>query len=267
MAGIQGVQQGFRDYPNNQGADPGDSRETWRHALLVSIPFLLVGAGSVFATYLPFDLWQSVPGVGMVLLLFGVFGVAWIRDFPRWSYPFILPLPGVALIGLVLAIVTGELINLFVPGVFAVTVAVAIAWSRSLRPLRQLVVGIWQDWTLLAFMMYGLLPVGISIVFDDAHYNNQTPYYALAVLAGVCGALLYLRCHQAWQRIVVLLGGVTLMVLMGLLDRVHFIGSQAYTHQASGWMFHVWLLLMWLITAPALTVGVSRYLVGHRRSA
>ena len=165
-----------------------------------------------------------------------------------------------------MAVVTGELINLVVTGLFGLTVVVAIWWSRSLRPLRRSAAAIWQDWTLLAFSMYGLLPLGISLVFDDAYYNNQTPYYALAVLAGVCGALLYLRSRLAWQRITVLLSGATVVVLAGLLDRAHFIGHQAYTYQASGWMISVWLLLTALIAAPALAVGATRFLIEYRHT-
>lgn len=250
----------------NGTPDSGDGG-SWRHTLLAGSPFLLIALGGIFSTYLPYTAWQVAFGVVMLFVIYAALGVGWVQGFPRWSYPYIIPLPGVALLGVVAATITGELLNLSPTILFVVTATVAIGLTHSLQPLRQLVGKMWHDWTLLPFAVYGLTPVALSIFFDDAHYNNLTPFYGLAVVSIALGGLLYLHRVQAWQRMAALLGGVTLTAVMSLLDRVHFIGSAAYTYQDSGWIFTLWLLFVVLIVAPALLIGITRFSLDFFRSA
>ena len=93
------VQVPLGDHWPNQGPAPAGRDNSWGRTLLVSIPFLLIGLGSIFATYLPYNSWQVLLGVIALLVLLGALGLAWLKGFPRWSYPYVIPLPGIAILG------------------------------------------------------------------------------------------------------------------------------------------------------------------------
>ena len=239
--------------------------ESWPQTLLAGGPILLIAIGSVLATYCPYMQWQVLFGIALILFLLIAFGLAWVRGFPAWSYVLVVPMAGVTLLGIFMTVISGEMLNLVVPAGVIFTLSVAVWLSGLARPLRQLVHGVWQDWTLLAFGMYGLLGVVTSLVFDDANYNDQTPYYALAIVAGAAGGLLFLRSPRPWMRMSSLLGGVTFVVMAGALDQAHF-AADSFSFQSHGWMVSAWLVSLWLIAFPAFALGAIRRAVLYRRS-
>jgi hypothetical protein len=239
--------------------------ESWPETVLAAGPILLIAIGSVLATYLPYLQWQVLFGISLILVLLAALGLAWVRGFPAWSYVYVIPIAGVTLLGIFMTIVTGDMLNLIVPGGVVLTLAAAIWLSGLVRPLRQLIQGVWQDWTLLAFGMYGLLGVVTTLVFDDANYNDQTPYYALAVVTGFAGGLFFLRSSRPWMRMASLLGAVTLVVVAGALDHVHF-AEGSFSFQSHGWMVSVWLISLSLIAFPAFALGAIHYALLSGRS-
>jgi hypothetical protein len=70
------VQVPLGDHWPDQGPAPDGRDNSWGRTLLVSIPFLLIGLGSIFATYLPYNSWQVLLGVIALLVLFGALGLA-----------------------------------------------------------------------------------------------------------------------------------------------------------------------------------------------
>lgn len=101
-------------------------------------------------------------------LLLAVVCLREVKGFPRWSFPywgmalaFSSLLVGAALPGLIVFGHTfgrGELWGwrAWIP---VLTVAViALLLTRVVRPLRQLVTGVWHDWTRLSFAFYGTCP-------------------------------------------------------------------------------------------------------------
>lgn len=90
----------------------------------------------------------------------------------------------------------------------AIVVVLALAWTRSLRPLGALIGGVWRDWTRLSFASYGLMPVVLLIAFDEM-MGEEPVLVALNVVLAL-GALVYMRATQDWQRALALL--VTLLV-------------------------------------------------------
>jgi len=81
--------------------------------------------------------------------------------------------------------------------------------TRSVRPLRQLVMGIWHDWTRLSFGLYGVMPMAVWIVFDEVSWN-PAPYLFVSTVALGAGALAYVRSAKTSQRALALLTGMTL---------------------------------------------------------
>jgi hypothetical protein len=153
----------------------------------------------------------------LVVLLVGL-GIGWAMKFPRWSYPYL----GVVLINTVwLAGVVNKGYRVFgfrfgdepwgwrawIP--LLVLSAVMLFLTRSLRPLAQLVAGIWHDWTLLSFGLYAAVTwLIMGVAYDNKGWYNNTLYLPLnmslltLVIAG--GAFFYLRCRQPWRRVLAL---------------------------------------------------------------
>jgi hypothetical protein len=82
MSGSYEVQHPLGGHWPNKRTAPEDGDISWRRTLWVSTPFLLIGLSSIFATYLPYNSWQVVFGVMVLLVLCGALGVAWIKGFP-----------------------------------------------------------------------------------------------------------------------------------------------------------------------------------------
>jgi len=147
-----------------------------------------------------------------------VLGVGWVKGFTRWCYPywalglsFSSVLVGAAIPRLRIFGHTFEHDELWgwrawIP--VLVVVVVALLLSRSVRSLRQLVTGIWHDWTRLSFGFYGLLPLVLMIAFDEVH--GEGPYVAVLGVILAIGALAYMRSSKTWQRALTLLLGTTL---------------------------------------------------------
>lgn len=139
--------------------------------------------------------------------------------FPRWSYPYLgyalvfaLWLSGVATPGLRLAGHT------FSPhevwgwrawlGLGAVA-AVALLWTRSLRPPARFFAGIWHDWTRLSFALYGTLPFVLWVLFDEVQPTYRLPFLVVTTLCLTGGALTFMRAPTTARRTLSLLAGLT----------------------------------------------------------
>lgn len=193
--------------PVNHTLDTDQSeRETPLAILAGMLPFVLFGLMYVLkgVNYHAPLAWmgQGVYGIhgylGLMVLglaLIGL-GIGWAQRFPRWSYAYL----GVA-------VMNSWGWRGWLP-LLALT-AVMLLLTRSLRPLRQLFVGMWQDWTRLSFVLYGALTCLILVVsYDNKGWYDNTLFLPLnlflltLVLAG--GAFFYMWCQRPWRRVVAL---------------------------------------------------------------
>ena len=142
--------------------------------------------------------------------------VSWRKGFPRWSFP----------LWALLLVFSLFMMNVATPGLWffgytfgprdlwgwrswiplAIVVVIALAWTRSLRPLGALIGGVWQDWTRLSFAFYGLLPFALIIAFDEM--TGDEPILLVLDLILALGAVMYMRVTQDWQRALALLVAV-----------------------------------------------------------
>lgn len=159
---------------------------------------------------------------GLLLLMVGailaILSAGWVKGFPRWVFPYW---------GMALAF-SSLLVNMGISNFkiwghtfqrnelwggrawipVGIAGLAAILLSRSVRPLRQLVKGVWHDWTRLSFGLYGVMLMMLFIAFDEVHGSG--PYVALSSLILAAGALAYMRSTRTWQRALALWGGFTL---------------------------------------------------------
>ncbi len=151
------------------------------------------------------------------LVLIGL-GIGWARRFPRWSYAYL----GVTVM------ISVWLANIATPGfrlfghIFGrelwgwrgwlpllALIVIMLLLTRSLWSLRQLFVGMWQDWTRLSFFLYGALTwliVGVS--YDNKSWYDNTLFlplnmFLLTLVITGC-AFFYMWCRRTWQRVVAL---------------------------------------------------------------
>ena len=203
-------------------------RETTLAILVGMLPFVLFGLMYVLkgVTYHAPLAWMGygVYGIhgylGLIVLgltLIGL-GIGWARRFPRWSYAYL----GVTVMNSVwLADVSTQGFRLFgytfgreqwgwrgwLP-LLALT-AVMLLLTRTLRPLRQLFVGMWQDWTRLSFVLYGVLTwLILGVSYDNKTWYDNTLFLPLnmflltLVITG--GAFFFMWGRRPWQRVMAL---------------------------------------------------------------
>ena len=207
---------------------------SWTHALGATVPFVLVGL---------FAIWSARPMVWnggwlrsllIVLLVAGSLGalaglvVGWAKGFPRWSYGYVLCLPFWSWYMGCWRISRQELLGWRSMIPLGVAVVVALAITRSLRPLLRLVAGVLEDWTRLSFVLYSLATWLLWVSFDEVANDHELPY-AIAVNAIlIAGALVYVRVAGRWRRALSLVAG------FGTAWLVMTVGTASYWHGRQG---------------------------------
>jgi len=203
--------------PMNEYSSPSSRRM----ALMGALPFLAYGMASMLGK-LTFDrlhpaiyIWMGLYGFILIGLLIG-----WVKGFPCWVYAYLswaLVLAwywsNFSMQGLK---IMGYTFPFYVPwGWLALDgmILIALAWTRSLRPVKQFFVGIWNDWTRLSFILF-VFPAWLACMYDE----NHSPYLLLfmlgSTLAFTIGAYIFARLANSLLRILCLLTGT--LVALGI---------------------------------------------------
>lgn len=148
-----------------------------------------------------------LPAIGMC--------AGWIMGFPRWSYPYVSHTLTFSVF--VLNVSTpGPLFDQALWGwraliPLATVIGMAFLVTRSTDPIIKFFTNIWNDWTLLAFGIFGLLPLRVVFSFDVTNRGYRFDVMVVFALLMVSTALIHMRVSRQWHRIAVLLIGSTLM--------------------------------------------------------
>jgi hypothetical protein len=218
---------------------PSENSASAGQAIMGSLPFLIFGLFLILLE-IPID-WKlpawfdTFAGLIFVLLLILPaigFGIGWVQRFPRWSYPY----AGMAFVmALYIANVTTPGLNILGYPIFGrelwgwraciplgTAFVFALAVSRSFQPFGKLFTNMWEDWSILSYLMVGLLPLLIAFQFDeiDRLYSLYFMVPFAVLLVGM--VLLYLRSTSTWQRVLVLTIGVLVIIFPSVL------GSNSY---------------------------------------
>ena len=237
--------------PENTSGSPA----TTGQVTMGTLPFFLFGI-IIILLELPITLfelnWFNSLG-GTLLLLFLIlpaigFGIGWVQNFPRWSYPYagmaviLAPFiqnastPGVTLFGI--PIFGRELWGwrAWIP--LAVAVVIALAVSRSFKPFLRFFTNLWNDWTIPSYLMLGVLPLLVMFAFDEMD-RLYTLYFMIAFAILFVGmVILYLRSQTTWQRVLTLTLGVMVIVFPAVL------GSTSYWIEHNG-IYPSGVRIMW----------------------
>ena len=209
--------------------------------------------------------------VRLLIFLFGLilpstgFAIAWLKDFPRWSYPYVgltilmsLYMQNVATPGLQLAgydLFGRELWGWRAWAPPLVAGAVGLIGASSFRPLLRLVQGVWEDWTRLTYALFGGMPLFVAALFDEMDRLYSLPFMVILTLLMVATSLLYLQSSHLKGRVLsLLLGNAAIMVIGFVAVEVHW----ALKHGLNTLrMTLLPILFLSVLFAPAL-VGVIR---------
>jgi len=231
---------------SREGSEP----TTWNNAVMAILPFLAF-ALAVAGGFLGLMGWY-------VFLLLGC-GVSWVKRFPRWSYPWGAPILLAACLVMAMAATVHGTLSVLAAGLLVLLMlATALHLSHSMLPLLQSAVGVWRDWTLLSFGLYGIMPLAVWISFDEVPSSHSMPFLAGSAMILAGGALAYARSSQTWPRILSLVSGTSLSWIVAMTGRaVTEEGLQApwmvgpgNTYLVANGMVVGWGILLALMLAP-----------------
>ena len=157
---------------------------------------------------------------GMVLLPPLGLWFGWIKNFPRWSYPY----PFYVLF------LSWMMTNTATPGIIfdrelwgwrawiplAVVVLISLLMTRSLRPLQAFFTNIRADWTQLTFGLYGSMPLLISVSFDEVDRLYSLYFMVILTVLMVGTVFFYMQQQNHRERIAVLGTGIFLIITLAM---------------------------------------------------
>lgn len=261
--------------------DPApEAPAAWGLALLAAAPLLFTGLGLALSELPALEPWRRWLQFGPYLLVLLGLVVAWVRGFPRWSYPYAgyalaftlymssVSTPGLTLLGHTFRRREPWGWRAWLP--LGAALLAGLLLTRSLRPAARFVTGAWCDWTRFSFALYGPLPLVMWLLFDEVHPPYPAPYLALSALFLAAGAVAYMRSTTPLKRALSLLAGLTATWL------VCTVGLAAYWHgrQVSRMAtpFHWWgtavpMAFAWAVVALVMLAPVMLALLqrGVRR--
>jgi hypothetical protein len=258
---------------------PGSHKEIW--AALA--PFLLFGALSALLDY--FNVSKFVPlwlDIGFVIILWsfglGLILIGFAKRFPRWFMPYIgIPMPFISILlfnqfmekwEVVLWYRLPWLLSEFLQqgllwiGMFFLVILLLLS-TKFIPKSRAFHQRLREDWTLLAFLLYGTVPLALVITLNE--YKNEELYMFLALLSLAAGVWFYLRSEKPWNRFLYLLGGTGLSIIVVAVAKVLLVESSFPYVGGHVWQIEfmstiimgVWLVMIMLI-APVLNL-LPRY--------
>jgi hypothetical protein len=296
-AGVREASMSIDPRYNGRGEDSGPAAEapaSWRESFAGAGLFLLLPAlGGVYTAIYsllggqgprPSPTYEAAGSSLFFLIVGGLTAVAcaaWIRGFPRWSCPYLgfgllfsllmrsAASPGTTILGHEISRPEKLLWQAFVPALIVAGVALLI--TRSIQPLRQLAAEVWNDWSVISFALYGMLPIALVVPFDETH-GGALVGMALSLVLGI-GALAYMRTTRPWQRAAALAGGLAVSWLAATAWlTVYWHGRQEFWmsvpligyYPTAAAMSRAGAVLMVLLLAPGL-LGVARWAVRRPR--
>jgi hypothetical protein len=169
-------------------------------ALVGVLPFIAFGIvvllGKLDQSFLPSG---EMVDMAFYLLTLSGFLVGWLRGFPLWSYGYL----GWAF--LIAWLYTNSILfgvergySIWIP--FGIVILIALVWTRTLDPVKKLILDIWNDWTRLTFVMYTLAAF-ISMIYDENHHPYLLFFITFTIFAITSGAWFFLRSSTMLGRI------------------------------------------------------------------
>lgn len=181
-------------------------------SIFAIIPILLFGI-SWLVTYLNVnEIIKTTLFISSIASMFIIFGIGWVKDFPRWTIHSI----GFCLfVSILFMNISSPYLNrsetwgLLALLPFALTLIISLLIHLSLQPLKQLLKQIKEDKSIIIFMVYGILPLLLWIEFDEIYNAMVIPYVVVLTALTALSVTIYLISSKKTVR--------TLSVILGFL--------------------------------------------------
>lgn len=194
-------------------SEPGNDTiiNPWE-AWIGTLPFVLFGIASMIGKIrIPF--WGIYADLAcFALILLGLL-IGLVKGVPRWTYSYIgwslifawwwsgMRTEGLKIFGYPMNDWSWQT---WIPLLLAI--GIALVWTRSLQPLRQVLRGIWQDWTLLSLGIYTFLGF-MLVLYDENHSPYLIAFMIVSTLVISVSVWVFMRSIKAGTRIIALLSG------------------------------------------------------------
>jgi hypothetical protein len=214
-----GMMLGFLDQKDNVQPLSG------RKSLLAALPFVIFGVCIVmdklhFSVVSPApDLfWQTLllnPFLISTIIVFLGFGAALLAGFPRWGYTYL----GWSIfyawwwMNIRINRHSFEWVSLLP----LVVMAAGLLIRHSFKPLRTMLSGIWQDWTLPSLGIYIFFSFAYMI-YDENHHPLLLVFISFATIVTFLGAWGYFYSGSPIRRTASLVCGMLLAAAAGFLS-------------------------------------------------
>lgn len=181
-------------------------------SIFAIIPILLFGI-SWLVTYLNVnEIIKTTLFISSIASMFILFGIGWVKDFPRWTIHSI----GFCLfVSILFMNISSPYLNrsetwgLLALLPFALTLIISLLIHLSLQPLKQLLKQVKEDKSIIIFMVYGILPLLLWIEFDEIYNAMVIPYVVVLTALTALSVTIYLISSKKTVR--------TLTVILGFL--------------------------------------------------
>lgn len=177
-----------------------------RTSLLATIPFILFTISWVFTNptiKIPLFI-ESLLFFSSIISMFVLFGIGWIKNFPRWSLPSIgfCLLISLFLMNVKIPKVSSELLGIWAWLPFAITLLICVVIKPSIEPLKSIKNKIVDSPSLILFSLYGISPFIAFLLTDEISSPLLTPIIIITMLFLIVGLFLYLKSKEKHIRVV-----------------------------------------------------------------
>lgn len=188
-------------------------------ALIGTLPFMLFGITSMIGKLI-------IPFLGIyadlafyIVVLLGLL-IGLIKGVPHWVYSYLgwslvfawswtnMGTYGLRVFGFRMDYWTWQM---WMP--LLATLGIALLWTRSLHPLRQLVRGIWQDWTYLSLAIYAFVAF-VLLIYDENHHPYLLVFMAASTLVVCMTVWVFLQSASRWKRATALIAGFVVTIIL-----------------------------------------------------
>jgi hypothetical protein len=247
--------------------------QPWKELLVALLVFILP-AGMILTNPAP----QAFSTTGLsaaALFLVVMLVIGWLGGFPLWSIPYVGVVLAIAgylyVFQWVVDLVSPTLISNFSPGpwdpstyVVLEIISYGMLWLMLLcltllvvallqlsNRFQSLMVRIRHDWTLISYLLYGESVFVLVLLLED--YRHDPNYVIASLFCLLAGVWLYLRSSASRERLLALLGCLTLAVGIAVSDQWSLgSGQERWSASQAGSSGIEGLLLAWLWMVVAL---------------
>jgi len=207
-----------------------EEKMTRGEIILGTLPFALYGLVSML-TKTEFPFWSTYLSFFIVTLLGLLIGV--VKGFPRWTYSYLgwsmvmswyWTMMPIYIKNVYSPVTHNQLWGWWAWIPLLITILVGMLFAGSLRPLRDLASGIWQNWTFLSLMMYTFAAFTL-LIYDENHHPYLLAFMAASTLVICMTVWVFLQSASSWKRVIALIAG---FVVTLILSNISYLNNISY---------------------------------------